>query len=732
VPPRAPRVGTAGVMAAGVRAAAAVGLVSGLALASVVAGSVLARADAVRQREWFLAAMHAPQAWKTAQGAGVTVAVLADGTSVGQADIAGSVTQGPSFVRSGRKPSGKVGTGLASLIVGHGHGAARGNGVLGVAPAATVLALTVTLSPGDPAWSRAAVTSRLPDAIAAGIMYAVRHGATVIELPADPGVSAGQPRTSSAAAMGGSPAERRAIAYAVSKNVVLVAPAGDNAQWGDAPNYPAAYPGVIAVGAVGKTLTVMQGSSDHSYVTVTAAGQDVVAAAPAGYQTMSGTWAASAIVAGVAALVRSQFPNLTAAQVRKALIAGTIARPHGGFASGRGYGIADALGALTDAATMSPPHAQPAMLGARPRSRPVLPAMPTAESLIAHDLIGDTIVSGGLFAVLLALILSYGAVARRRDRRAILLADRVQFAGVPPGEGPAIDPLLELFRPQHARPAAPRPRPPITPRYAPAPIAAGRTAARYGRPMLPPPGGQAFPTRPSPVGTAGPPTMPADSVFGESVFGGEPVFGGESGFRGDSVFGAETAARGGSGFSSASFVQRRPVSGAPPWEPAPMPTSELPWVAAPAASGGGPAGPRPSGTEPSGLPLGPGPAAPGPVTPGPVAPGPVTPGPVTPGPVTPGPVAPGPAAPGPSGTVPAPITPPVPAGPPEWIWDEPSWSSTRPHAVVGPGGQPGPDMVQAVGRDTGGRPIYVWNPPSDEVREPGPPWPDLPDPERPY
>src|SRR5262249_51896733 len=144
------------------------------------------------------------------------------------------------------------------------------------------------------------------------------------------------------AVAGGSAAERAAIAYAVRHNVMLVAPAGDNGQAGDAQNFPAAYQGVIAVGAFGKNFVKAPYSCRQSYVTLTAAGRDVVAAAPSGYQTMNSTWAASAIAAGVASLVRSQFPNLTATQVRDAMTKGTVYQRDGGLASGSGYGTVDA------------------------------------------------------------------------------------------------------------------------------------------------------------------------------------------------------------------------------------------------------------------------------------------------------------------------------------------------------------------------------------------------------
>ena len=148
-----------------------------------------------------------------------------------------------------------------------------------------------------------------------GIRYAADHGARVIDLPLDPGTP-GLTGQGDPAAAGGSPAERAAVAYALSKNVVLVAPAGDDGQGPGLVNYPAAYPGVIAVGAVGRDGQLAPFSSRRSHASLTAPGVGLVAATPPdGYARISSTSTASGIVAGVAALVLSRFPHLTAAQV---------------------------------------------------------------------------------------------------------------------------------------------------------------------------------------------------------------------------------------------------------------------------------------------------------------------------------------------------------------------------------------------------------------------------------
>src|SRR6202030_796953 len=193
------------------------------------------------------------------------------------------------------------------------------------------------------------------------------RGAGLAQLPMDQGTlgltSKGDP-----AAAGGSPAERAAVGYALSKGVVLVAPAGDDGQGSGLVNYPAAYSGVIAVGAVGRTGQLASFSSRQSYTSLTAPGVSLVTATPpAGLGTISSTSTASGIVAGLAALVLARFPHLTVTQVTHALTeSGAPGAPRPRLPArspaGAGYGTVDAVRAVDMAAiitTASQPRQQP-------------------------------------------------------------------------------------------------------------------------------------------------------------------------------------------------------------------------------------------------------------------------------------------------------------------------------------------------------------------------------------
>ena len=214
---------------------------------------------------------------------------------------------------------------------------------------------------------------RLPAAIAAGIRYAAAHGAQVIDLPLDPAslASDGAATGGLSAAAGGSAAEQAAVDYALGKGAVLVAPAGDNGEDGNEPTYPAAYPGVIAVGTVDRHFARAAFSNRQSYVALTAPGVDLTTASPpSGYRNMSTTDAASAVVAGIAALIRSRYPTLNSSQVRRALVTGSVPRPPSATGAGYGAGTVDALKAVQAAALIAAPRAAPSASASSPAAAP--------------------------------------------------------------------------------------------------------------------------------------------------------------------------------------------------------------------------------------------------------------------------------------------------------------------------------------------------------------------------
>jgi hypothetical protein len=557
----------------------------------IALNSAPALADQVRQSEWWLPKLHITAAQRISDGSGVTVAVLSTGVDAAAPDLAGSVLTGPDFTDSGRTAGGPFfgisGTEIASLIAGHGHGPGNSEGILGVAPAAKILSVRVTLDSGDPLLANPAMTARLPVSIADGIRYATKNGASVIDLPLDPGAAgaSGAPGVPGLAVS--SPAEQSAVAYALRKGVVLVAPAGDDGAGTGIVNYPAAYPGVISVGAFDQNLAKAPFSSRKSYVTLTAAGEGVTAEAPAGYATISSTSAASATVTGIVAIIKSEFPALTPRQVTKALTSGTQFRRPGGRLTGSGFGTADAARALRAATVMAEPRGQRAGAGAVARAAPVTPAVPATRPPLAPKLRRDGVISLAVLLVLLLPITVYALVRRHRRRREESESD---FDSGWPDE-------------------------PVTTQFATAGIGAAEQAE-----FLPsPPAGLGTsrghaPGPDSPATPAGVGAVPGAAAFaGAANFTGARAFTGSSaggmaaagrhpdpGGRADAAPPAGTAQRpgavpdagpspgpgAGERLALAPMMRavhgRAKVSGSPPWEPAPKPDSELPWATAPA------------------------------------------------------------------------------------------------------------------------------------------------------
>jgi hypothetical protein len=147
---------------------------------------------------------------------------------------------------------------------------------------------------------------------------------------------------------------RSALQYAMTHNVVVVASSGNSGDaqtargQGHAPySFPADYPGVIGVAALGRTGRPAYFSSDNLSVQVAAPGVGVPAQGRNSlYWVVSGTSPACALTAGVAALVRSEYPKLTAPEVRRAIMWSTSHRPPGGYDDEVGFGRVDAYSAL--------------------------------------------------------------------------------------------------------------------------------------------------------------------------------------------------------------------------------------------------------------------------------------------------------------------------------------------------------------------------------------------------
>jgi PKD repeat protein len=139
--------------------------------------------------------------------------------------------------------------------------------------------------------------------VASGIIWAVDHGADVINM------SLGGPDSSTTL--------QDAVDYALANGVVVVAAAGNDGT--TALNYPAAYSGVISVGAVDASNTGYTWSNHGSWVQVDAPGLTTSTGLNGSYVSFEGTSAATPFVSGLAGLARSYNSSASASSVVSAI-----------------------------------------------------------------------------------------------------------------------------------------------------------------------------------------------------------------------------------------------------------------------------------------------------------------------------------------------------------------------------------------------------------------------------
>ncbi|HEY0474491.1 MAG TPA: type VII secretion-associated serine protease mycosin [Kribbella sp.] len=353
----------------------------------------------VRQLPWAQELLEVERVWPQSTGAGVLVGVVDSGVDADHPQLSGGkVLAGEDFYyASGRLRADfdcdSHGTGVASIVAA---APAAGIGFHGVAPGARILPVRVT----ERAANGADSNQISPAAIAEGIRYATDQRVKVLNL-----------------SMSGSvdyPAVRSAIHYAQAHDVLVIAAAGNNQRdgAGSLPSYPAAYDGVLGVGAIDIGGTRLSGSQIGPYVDLVAPGGQVLAATRrAGHTYMSGTSFAVPFVSGTAALVRAAWPRLTARQVQQRLLATADPARGGSAAAQYGAGVVDPYRAVTEGlSAVRPLRALPVV---SPAPDPLaVQAASTHARLLSTAWARSLLIAGAALLVLLA-----AAVLPRGARR---------------------------------------------------------------------------------------------------------------------------------------------------------------------------------------------------------------------------------------------------------------------------------------------------------------------------
>lgn len=245
---------------------------------------------------WGLTKTNCPEAWDITKGQNVIVAVIDSGVDGSHPDLVNNLWKsstgswGYDFSDNDNDPSpdGDHGTHVAGTIAGVGN---NGQGVIGVAPNVTIMALKIFPQ---------AYSSVCADAI----RYAVDNGAKVLN-------NSWGPKNRSES----DPTIENAIKYAHSKGAVVVFAAGnsnDDAQY----YYGGNSPYTICVAAVDSNFNRASFSNYGSVVDIAAPGVGIKSTVINGsYGNKSGTSMAAPHIAGLAALILSQNPGYSYDQV---------------------------------------------------------------------------------------------------------------------------------------------------------------------------------------------------------------------------------------------------------------------------------------------------------------------------------------------------------------------------------------------------------------------------------
>lgn len=365
------------------RSAATVALV---VLAVPLLGGLPARADQRRDAQWYLKHLDIAAAHRVSEGAGVVVAVIDTGVQVDRADLEGAVLPGFDVTASGdgRQDVRGHGTAVAGIIAARGQGGERG--LLGIAPRSKIL-------PIRPATG--------PLVVSKAIEWAVKHDAKVINMSF--AVQNGEDLTA-------------AVAVAAKSDVVLVAATGNDGEEGIDGDYPAAYPEVLAVGASGRKGEATSFSHRGPQLDLVAPGVDIPVLGgklDSEYREVEGTSAATAIVSGAAALIRSKYPRLSAAEVVKVLESTATDKGAAGRDDIYGNGELNVVAALKAAGAV------------QPAGPPGSASPPAAPGVIAGAGGGDddgestarlAIVGVGLLVLVGAVVALVAGVRRARAR----------------------------------------------------------------------------------------------------------------------------------------------------------------------------------------------------------------------------------------------------------------------------------------------------------------------------
>ncbi len=277
--------------------------------------------------QWHLPKIRATTAWDTAQGSGVTIAILDTGVDAAHPDLSARMVPGWNWFDNNSDTADVYGHG--TKVAGAAAAAANNAmGIAGVAGQSRIMPIRVSDLQGYASWS----------ALTQGITWAADHGARVVNI---------------SYVVANSAAVISAANYMKSKGGLVVTSAGNYGT--DANITPTTS--MIPVSATDSSDAKTSWSSYGSFVAMSAPGAGIYSTTRGGgYASVSGTSFSSPITAGAIAVIMSANPNLTSAEVEQVLYSTALDLGAAGRDNLFGYGRVD-LDAAVDAASALVPTA---------------------------------------------------------------------------------------------------------------------------------------------------------------------------------------------------------------------------------------------------------------------------------------------------------------------------------------------------------------------------------------
>ncbi|MBI3548656.1 MAG: S8 family peptidase [Elusimicrobia bacterium] len=283
---------------------------------------VRAGSDKADNIPWGIAKVNAPTAWAKTMGAGVKVAVVDTGIDMNHPRLKDNVRGGFNAKNSAQPTNFNDDNGHGTHVAGTIAAVKDGNGIVGVAPKATLYGIKVLDAGGNGTSAD----------LVAGIDWAVRNGIDIANMSLGGGEEDNTPEL------------RAAVANATAAGLTIIAAAGNDGPGNNTVGYPARYAEVIAVAAITSSERTAMFSSRGPQVAITAPGQGILSTFPTnrgGQATQSGTSMACPHAAGVAALAVAAKGIRGSAAIRAALT-GTARKLPGAGPNEQGAGLVDA------------------------------------------------------------------------------------------------------------------------------------------------------------------------------------------------------------------------------------------------------------------------------------------------------------------------------------------------------------------------------------------------------